>query len=110
MIFIVVKFTIRADRSNEWLALADEYTQATRNEAGNLFFDWSRSVDNPHQFVLVEGFASAQAGEAHVNSEHFKAAMAWMPDVIAETPQIVNVEVGQDGWGRMGELSPRSDQ
>jgi quinol monooxygenase YgiN len=107
MIFIVVKFTIRADRSNEWLALADEFTQATRSEAGNIFFEWSRSVDNPHQFVLVEGFSSGQAGEAHVNSEHFKAAMTWMPDVIAETPQIVNVEVGQDGWARMGELSPR---
>jgi hypothetical protein len=33
--------------------------------------------------------------------------MTWMPEVIAETPQIVNVEVGQDGWGRMGKLSPR---
>jgi hypothetical protein len=30
--------------------------------------------------------------------------------VIAETPQIVNVEVGQDGWGQMGELSPRGDR
>lgn len=110
MIFIVVKFTIRADRSNEWLALADEFTQGTRNEAGNIFFEWSRSVDNPHQFVLVEAFASPQAGEAHVHSEHFKTAMTWMPDVIAETPHIVNVEVGQDGWGRMGELSPRQDR
>lgn len=39
MIFIVVKFTVRADRSDEWLALADEFTQATRNEEGNLFFE-----------------------------------------------------------------------
>lgn len=107
MIFIVVKFTIRADRSDEWITLSDEFTQATRNEPGNLLFEWSRSVDNPHQFVLVEAFDSAQAGAAHVNSEHFKTAMAWMPDVIAEIPEIVNVEVPQNGWGRMGELSPR---
>ena len=65
-IFIVVKWTIRADRSHEWLELADEFTQATRNEEGNLFFEWSRSVDNPHQFVLVEAFAASQAGQAHV--------------------------------------------
>jgi quinol monooxygenase YgiN len=107
MIFIVVKFTIRADRSDEWLALADEFTQTTCSEEGNLFFEWSRSVDNPHQFFLVEAISSGQAGEIHVNSEHFRTAMTWMPEVIAETPQIVNVEVGQDGWGRMGELSPR---
>jgi quinol monooxygenase YgiN len=110
MIFIVVKFTIRADRSHEWLALTDEYTQATRNEPGNLFFEWSRSIDSPHRFVLVEGFESSQAGQAHVNSEHFRTAMAWMPDVIAETPEIIHVEVAQDGWGRMGELSPRQEQ
>jgi quinol monooxygenase YgiN len=110
MIFIVVKFTIRADRSNEWLSLVDEFTQATRQEPGNLFFEWSRSVEDPHQFVLVEAFESSQAGEVHVNSEHFTTAMAWMPDVIADTPEIVNVEVPQDGWGQMGELSPRRDQ
>jgi quinol monooxygenase YgiN len=110
MIFIVVKFTIRADRSDEWLSLVEDFTQATRREAGNVFFEWSRSVDNPHQFVLVEAFESSQAGSAHVNSEHFKTAMTWMPDVIAETPEIVNVEVPQNGWSRMGELSPRPDQ
>src|SRR3954466_1165908 len=62
MIFIVVKWTIRPDWSHEWRALADEFTQATRNEEGNLFFEWSRSVDTPHQFVLVEAFASSEAG------------------------------------------------
>lgn len=106
MIFIVVKFTIRADRSDEWLTLVDEFTQATRQEPGNIFFEWSRNVDNPHQFVLVEAF-EAGAGEAHVNSEHFKAAMSWMPDMVAETPEIINVEVPQDGWGRMAEITPR---
>lgn len=110
MIFIVVKFPIRPERSDEWLSLVDEFTQATRREEGNLFFEWSRSVEDPNVFVLVEAFASGKAGEEHVNSEHFKAAMSWMPDVIAETPQIVNVEVPQDGWGRMGELSPRGQQ
>jgi quinol monooxygenase YgiN len=107
MIFIVVKFTIRDDRSDEWMALTEEFTQATRSEPGNIFFEWSRSIDNPHQFILVEAFESSQAGEAHVNSEHFKTAMAWMPDVIAKTPEIINVEVPQDGWSMMSELSPR---
>jgi len=107
MIFIVVKFTIRPEHRDEWLARVDEFTRATRGEPGNLFFEWSRSVDNPDQYVLVEAFESAEAGKAHVESEHFSTAMAWMPEVVAETPQIVNVEVPQDGWGRMAELAPR---
>ena len=106
MIFIVVKFTIRPDRSEEWLTLVDDFTQATRREPGNIFFEWSRSVDTAHQFVLVEAFESGEAGAAHVNSEHFKTAMAWMPQVVAKTPEIVNVEVPGNGWSEMGEVTP----
>jgi len=108
MIFIVVKFPIRPGHADQWLARVEEFTRATRQEDGNLFFEWSRSVTDPNEFVLVEAFESAEAGGVHVNSEHFRTAMAWMPDVVAETPRIVNVEVPQDGWGRMAEITPRS--
>ncbi|MBQ6639853.1 MAG: antibiotic biosynthesis monooxygenase [Saccharopolyspora sp.] len=107
MIFIVVKFSIRPDRAEEWLTLVDEFTQATRAEPGNLFFDWARSVDDPNTFVLTEGFASQEAGSEHVNSEHFKTAMSWIPDVITKTPDIINTEVPGEGWSKMGELAPR---
>jgi quinol monooxygenase YgiN len=106
MIFIVVKFTIHPDRSEEWLTLVEDFTQATRQEPGNLFFEWARSVETPDQFVLVEAFESREAGEAHVNSEHFKTAMAWIPEVISKRPEIVNTEVSGDGWGEMAELAP----
>ncbi|MFD8530953.1 putative quinol monooxygenase [Streptosporangium canum] len=106
MIFITVKFTVRPERSEEWLSLVDDFTRATRQEPGNVFFEWSRSVETPNQFVLLEAFASSAAGEAHVGSEHFKTAMAWMPEVIAKTPEIINVEVPGDGWSQMAELTP----
>lgn len=107
MIFIAVKFTIRPERSDEWLSLVDDFTQATRAEPGNIFFEWSKSVDNPHQFVLVEAFQD-DAAEAHVTSEHFKTAIGWMPDVVATTPDIISIQgVPGEGWGKMGEVSPR---
>jgi len=106
MIFIVVKFTVRSDRSEDWLSLIEDFTMATLQEPGNISFEWSSSVDKPHQFVLVEAFESREAGDVHVNSDHFKAAMAWIPDVISETPEIVNVEVPGDGWATMAELAP----
>jgi quinol monooxygenase YgiN len=109
MIFIVVKWTIRRERSNEWLTLVDEFTRSTRGEPGNLFFEWSRSVDDPNVFVLVEAFTDADAGAAHVQSDHFKAAVAWWPDVAANTPEIINVEIpGAQGWSQMAEVTPRS--
>jgi quinol monooxygenase YgiN len=106
VIFIVVRWKIRPDRAAEWLDLVQDFTNSTRGEPGNLFFDWSRNVGDPNGFTLVEAFRDDDAGAAHVSSDHFKTAMAWMPDVIAEKPEIINVKVPGDGFGRMGELTP----
>lgn len=107
MIFIAVKFTIRPERAEEWLSLVDDFTKATRAEEGNLFFEWSRSVDDPTTYVLLEAFQSGDAPGRHVGSAHFKNAMSWMPDVVASTPSILNVEMSGEGWGQMSEVSPR---
>ncbi|MFD9003624.1 putative quinol monooxygenase [Streptomyces sp. NPDC059582] len=108
MIFIAVRFTVRPELADEWPALVAPFTEATRAEPGNLFFDWSRSVDDPHRFTLLEAFADEDAGAAHVGSEHFKAGLATMAGAVAETPEIINVNVpDQHGWGPMAELAPR---
>jgi quinol monooxygenase YgiN len=107
VIFIVVKFSVRPERSDEWLSLVADFTAATRAEPGNVFFEWSRSADDPNEFVVVEAFRDDAAAVAHVTSEHFATAMAWMPDVISATPKIVNVQLAQDDWSQMAELSPR---
>ena len=107
MIFIVVKWTIRPEHSADWLSRVEEFTQATRAEPGNIFFEWSRGVDDPNQYLLVEAFQD-DAGGAHVNSDHFQKAIGWMPDVVAATPQIISVQgVPGEGWGEMGEVKPR---
>ncbi|MCU1615488.1 MAG: uncharacterized protein JWO98_3028 [Frankiales bacterium] len=107
MIFIAVKFPVRRERAAEWLELVEEFTQAVRAEEGNLFFEWSRSVEEPNTFVLLEGFRDAEAGQAHVRTEHFQKAIGWMPDVVSATPQIISVDVPPEGWGPMGEVQPR---
>ncbi len=104
MIFIVVKFNVKPEWSEKWLDLTKDFTEATRQEPGNLWFDWSRSVENPNEYVLVEAFTD-DAAEAHVNSEHFSAAMQTMPQALVETPHIISEKLDADGWGLMGELS-----
>ena len=108
MLFIVVKFAVRAEVADQWLTRVAPFTAATRAEPGNVFFEWSRSVERPNQFVLLEAFRNRAAGEAHVRSEHFQAAMAWMPDAVSETPEIIHVEVPGDSWSTMAELQPRT--
>jgi len=104
MIFIAVKFTVLPEFTDEWLERLTPFTEATRAEPGNLWFDWSRSVDDPHQFVLLEAFRD-DAAEAHVTSGHFAEAMRIMPTMLAATPDIINVSTEDDGWSKMGELS-----
>lgn len=107
MIFIVVKWPVKPERSDEWLTLVDDFTRATRAEPGNIFFEWSRSVDDPNTYYLVEAFQD-DAAAAHVNSEHFHTAMGWMPDAVAAQPDIVSIGgVPGDGWSKMGEVVPR---
>ena len=77
MYFIVVKFETLPEWSDRWMDLVADFTAATRAEPGNLWFEWSRSVDDPRTYVLVEAFTDDGAGP-HVNSEHFKTAIGEM--------------------------------
>ena len=103
MIFITVKFKVRPEHTDGWLDLVDEFTKATRHEPGNLWFEWSRSVDDANEFVLVEAFKD-DAAEAHVKSDHFVQAMKTLRPAIVETPRIVNFVIPGEDWSRMGEL------
>ncbi|MEV0726546.1 putative quinol monooxygenase [Micromonospora purpureochromogenes] len=105
MIFITAKFRVLPEHADRWPEIAAEFTQATRAEQGCLWFDWSRSVDDPTEYVLVEAFRDADAGAAHVQSEHFKTAQQTLPPHLAETPRIVNVTIPQDDWSLLGEMA-----
>ena len=104
MIFIVVKWKPKAEYVENFTDEVAEFTEATRSEPGNLFFEWSRGVDDPSEYVLVEGFRDGEAGKAHVTSEHFKKFVAGAPALLSSTPRIISHEIDADGWGEMGEI------
>ena len=104
MIFITAKFEIKPEHADDWPQVSRAFTEATRAEGGCLWFEWSRSLDDPHVYVLVEAFRDGDAGAAHVGSEHFRAAQAELPPYLARTPDIVSTEVDQDGWNELGEM------
>ena len=104
MYFIVVKFQTKPEYTEQFIDLVTPFTEATRAEPGNLWFDWSRGVQDPAEFVLVEAFLDDDAAGAHVNSDHFKAGLESMRPALAATPKIVSRKVEGDSWGDMGEL------
>ena len=107
MIFITAKFQVLPEHAEAWPEIAREFTQACRAEDGCLWFDWSRSLDNPQEYVLVEAFRDGDAGAAHVGSAHFKQAQQDLPPYLAATPKIISQTVDQDDWSELGELAVR---
>ena len=105
MILVVLKIQIRPDRRDVWLERIDKYTAAVRDEPGCRSFDVYESLDAPNEFAIVEGFASKEAGDAHVQTDHFKDFLVWFPTVIGAAPMIINTEVPGEGFAPMNEFS-----
>jgi quinol monooxygenase YgiN len=105
MILIMAKFRIRPEHADRWPEISRDFTQATRSEPGCLWFDWSRSLDDPNEYVLLEAFKDDEAGAAHVGSEHFKEAQRTLPPYLAETPRIINTKVDSQEWSELGEMA-----
>lgn len=103
MYFIAVRFEVKPESVEGFPETVRAFTEATRAEEGNLFFDWSKSLENENEFVLVEGFTDEGAGP-HVNSDHFKAGLESIRPHLAKTPSIISRQVDGNGWEEMGEL------
>lgn len=103
MIFIVVKYQTKPECTEKFIDAMRPFTEATRSEPGNKWFEWSRSVDDPNEFVLVEAFDD-DAGQAHVTAPHFQEGLDTMRPLLAATPQIISRVIEGDGWDEMGEL------
>ena len=108
MIFIAAKLRVRPEDADRWAEIARPFTEATRAEPGCLWFDWSRSLEDPTEYVLVEAFRDDAAGAAHVQSEHFRQAQRDLPPHLVETPRVVNATLPQDDWSELGELAVRA--
>ena len=104
MILIVVKQPVRAKYADDFPNLIADFTNASRAEPGCVSFDWYRSADDPNLYVLIEIFKDEAAGQAHVESEHFKAAGESMPRWLSAAPEIIHVNVPGDDWSAVAEV------
>ena len=103
MYFIVVKYRVKPESVDAWPEIVREFTEATRAEPGNIFFDWSKSLEADNEYVLVEAFTNEGAAP-HVNSDHFARGLEAMRPHLLETPKIISRQIEGEGWEPMGEL------
>ena len=104
MIFIAARFRVLAEHADAWPEITRSFTEATRAEPGNLWFDWSRDLDDPQEYVLIEAFQDDAAGQP-LQSHHFKQAPAQLPPNHNDTPRIRKTQLEGTGWSELGELA-----
>jgi quinol monooxygenase YgiN len=104
MIVVVARHRLRPEHVDAFPTQLAEFTELSRREQGVISFEWSRSTDDPAVVFLIEVFVDAAAGEVHVNSDHFRRAIATLPGLLVEPPEIIHVDADGDGWSRMSEV------
>ncbi|GAB3665135.1 putative quinol monooxygenase [Nocardioides korecus] len=106
MIYITVKKKLKPGTAEAYLAASQAYTDATRAEPGNMFYEHFVSVDDPDTILTIEAFTDKAAGEAHVNTDHFQNGVDGdAKQYIAERPDIMYIDAAdRDGWDKMSEF------
>ncbi len=105
MIFITARFPVKPEHADDWASITRDFTDATQAEPGCLWFQWSRSLTDRCEYVLVEAFSDDEAGAAHVGSAHFNQATRTLPGYLTATPKIINAQVDGADWTELGEMA-----
>ncbi|MFB2550529.1 antibiotic biosynthesis monooxygenase [Ensifer soli] len=72
MLIQIVTVHVREGCAEEFLDAFRLNYEGTRKEPGNVRFDVLRHADAPNSFSIYEVFRSAEAVEAHRQTEHYK--------------------------------------
>jgi len=74
------------------IILDEQLQEASRNEPGNLTYDYFLSVDNPDELLLVEKWTDKKSLDEHCLLPHFIRLQALKKDYIKEV-SVVRTEV-----------------
>lgn len=68
----------------------------SRKEAGNITYHVNRSIDDPTVFYLYDRWRSIDAVDAHEQTEHFKAGLVTLKEVIASPIETTVLQIIDD--------------
>lgn len=85
---VVARLAAFPDKVEEAKALLLGLVEPTRQEAGFIQYDLLQNQADPTDFTFVEEWESHETLDAHLASPHIQAAIARIPELIAEGPDI----------------------
>lgn len=85
---VVARLIALPDKVEEAKVFLLDLVKTTQAEAGCLQYDLLQNQTDPTDFTFVEEWESLTALENHLASKHIQAALARVPELIAEGPDI----------------------
>ncbi len=87
MIVLNVTYKCKPEMRDEFLEMimTEGIDTDSRNEAGNIKYDYYRSVDNCDELLLIEKWRDADALATHSRQPHFARLGKLKPDFVEET-------------------------
>jgi (4S)-4-hydroxy-5-phosphonooxypentane-2,3-dione isomerase len=96
MYVVCVKIHVVAERVTEFMQATLDNARHTREEPGNVRFDFLRAADDPSRFFLYEVYGGEDDFKAHQQTPHY---LRWKETV---APMMASPRVGE----KYGSLSP----
>ena len=85
---VVALVNVRPEKLQEAFEAFDPLVASTRNEEGCITYELLQNVEDPHDLTFVEEWSSAEALQAHFETEHFLAVAARADELLTAPPDI----------------------
>ncbi|PIJ48575.1 drug:proton antiporter [Erwinia sp. OLTSP20] len=88
-LMIIAKFIARPGKADELQTVLSRCIEPSRAEAGCLYYDLYRSLDDQNTFLFHEGWHSQAALDRHGEQPHFTRLLADAADMLQQLPEII---------------------
>ena len=85
---VIARVRARPGKVNELLSVLSSLVEPTCKEPGCLSYELLQNNEDPTDFTLIEEWQNNTALESHFATKHFKDALAKLPNLVADEPDI----------------------
>ena len=85
---INARITVKPESIEKFISLADIVVEQSNLEKGCLVYKLYQEAGNPSNFIFYEVYENQDAVDFHNSTQHFKAFIGQITELLAESPMI----------------------
>ncbi|EGY33247.1 putative quinol monooxygenase [Aggregatibacter actinomycetemcomitans] len=88
MITVIVQFSVKENKINDFLAKCQELIKHTRQEAGCVSYELQKNTEQPNHYVFLEQWKSKADLENHFATPHFTSIIPVLVEYCEQAPVV----------------------